>query len=340
MPPNDNEDKNYQGLTKAAILLIALGPDYSTKIFKHLDEDQIEKLTLEIANLKNVDSETQRKVVKEFYEYASAKTFISKGGIEYAKELLVKALGPEKALEIINKLTATLQVRPFDFLKKTDPSQLLNTLQSEHPQTIALILAYLDPQQAAMIISSLPENMQSDVAKRIALMDRTSPDVIKEVEKILEKKMSSFVSQDYTKIGGVDSIVELLNNVDRGTSKRIMETLEEDNPELAEEIKKQMFVFEDILLLDDRSVQLVLREVDMHDVALALKGVADEVKEKILNNLSKRGRGMLEEEIEFLGPVRVKDVEEAQQKLVAIMRRLEESGEIIISRGGGEELIV
>ncbi len=332
--------ENIQGVQKAAILLIALGPEKSASIFKHLKEDEIEELTLEIANTKSITPQVKEEVINEFYEVCLAQQFIAEGGIGYAKELLEKALGAEKALDVIGKLTASLQVKPFEFVRKTDASQLLNFIQDEHPQTIALILSYLSPQQSAMIISALPPDRQADVAKRIALMDRTSPDVIKEVEKVLETKLASLVNQDYTIIGGVDAVVDILNTVDRGTEKHIMESLEIEEPELADEIRKKMFVFEDILLLDDRAIQRVLREVENSDLAMALKGANEEVQNAIFNNLSKRLAAMIREDMEFMGPVRMKDVEEAQQKIVNIIRKLEDSAEIVISRGGGDEIIV
>lgn len=328
------------GVQKAAILLIALGPEKSANIFKHLKEDEIEQLTLEIANTRSVSPATKEQVLDEFYEICLAQQYIAEGGIAYAKELLEKALGEEKAKDVIGKLTASLQVRPFEFVRKTDASQMLNFIQDEHPQTIALILSYLSSGQASAIISALPPDKQADVAKRIAQMDRTSPDVIKEVERVLERKLSSLVNQDYTIVGGVDAIVSILNTVDRGTEKHIMETLEIEEPELADEIRRKMFVFEDIISLDDRSIQRVLREVDNNDLAVALKGAGEEVQNVIFNNLSKRLATMIREDMEFMGPVRLKDVEEAQQKIVNIIRKLEDSAEIIISRGGGDEIIV
>ena len=334
------QDEKLGGLQKAAILLIALGPERSASIFKHLKEEEIEELTLEIANTRSITPQIKDGVIDEFYQVCLAQQYIAEGGITYAKELLEKALGPEKALDVIGKLTASLQVKPFEFIRKTEPSQLLNFIQDEHPQTIALILAYLSPQQASMIISALPQERQADVAKRVAMMDRTSPDVIKEVEKILESKLASLVNQDYTIIGGVDQVVEILNAVDRGTEKHIMETLEIEEPELADEIRKKMFVFEDILLLDDRAIQRVLHDVDNNDLALALKGSNEQVQNAIFNNLSKRLAAMIKEDMEFMGPVRMKDVEEAQQKIVNIIRKLEDSAEIVISRGGGDEIIV
>ena len=328
------------GVQKAAILLIALGPERSSQVFKHLKDDEIEQLTLEIANTKSIPSDMKDAVLDEFYEVCLAQQYISEGGIGYAKELLDKALGEERAKTVIGKLTASLQVRPFEFVRKADPGQLLNFIQDEHPQTIALILSYLPSSQAAAVVSALAPEKQSDVAMRIATMDRTSPDVIKEVEKVLEKKLASLVNQDYTIIGGVDSIVSILNSVDRSTQKHIMEELEVENPELADQIRKKMFVFEDILLLDNRSIQTVLREVDNNELATALKNANEDVQKAIFDNLSSRLAAMIKDDMEFMGPVRLKDVEEAQQKIVNIIRKLEDSGEIVISRGGGDEIIV
>ncbi len=333
-------DSGLTGLQKVAVLLIALGPEKSSHIFKHLKEDEIEELTLEIANTRSITPQLKETVIEEFYQVCLAQQYIAEGGIGYAKELLEKALGEDKARDVIGKLTASLQVKPFEFVRKTDASQLLNFIQDEHPQTIALIMSYLSPAQSSMILSSLPPERQADVAKRIAIMDRTSPDVIKEVEKVLESKLSSLVNQDYTIIGGVDAVVEILNSVDRGTEKHIMETLEIEEPELADEIRKKMFVFEDILLLDDRAIQRVLRDVENSDLAIALKGSNEEVQSAIFNNLSKRLAAMIKEDMEFMGPVRMKDVEEAQQKIVNIIRKLEDAAEIVISRGGGDEIVV
>lgn len=335
--------KQYEELTgieKSAILMIALGPEKSSSVFKFLKEEEIEELTLEIANTRSISPEIKDKVVDEFYEICLAQQYISEGGIGYARELLEKALGHDKAQNVIGKLTASLQVRPFEFVRKADASQLLGFIQDEHPQTIALILSYLPISQAAAVVSSLPPEKQPDVAKRIAQMDRTSPDVIKEVEGVLEKKLNSLVNQDYTIVGGVDNIVEILNTVDRGTEKHIMETLEVEDPELADEIRRKMFIFEDITSLDNKSIQRVLRDVDNNDLSVALKNVSEEVQTVIFNNLSKRLASMIKEDMEFMGPVRVKDVEEAQQKIVNIIRKLEDTGEIIISRGGGDEIIV
>ena len=337
--PRVQEDV-LSGNQKAAILLIALGPEKSAMIFKHLKEEEVEELTLEIANTRSITPQIKEMVIEEFYQICLAQQYIAEGGINYAKELLEKSFGSEKAVDVIGRLTASLQVKPFEFVRKTDASQLFNFIQDEHPQTIALILSYLPASQSAQIVSALPPDRQADVAKRIAVMDRTSPDVIKDVEKVLETKLSSLVNQDYTIIGGVDAVVDILNTVDRGTEKHIMETLEIEEPELADEIRKKMFVFEDILLLDDKSIQRVLRDVENSDLSVALKGSNEQVQEAIFNNLSKRLASMIKEDMEFMGPVRMKDVEEAQQKIVSIIRKLEDAGEIIISRGGGDEIIV
>ena len=338
--PAPTQQNEMSGIQKAAILLIALGPEKSAKIFKHLKDEEIEELTLEIANTRSVTPQIKEEVISEFYQICLAQQYIAEGGIGYAKELLEQSFGEEKASDVISKLTASLQVKPFEFVRKTDASQLLNFIQDEHPQTIALILSYLAPAQSAQVIGALPPDKQADVAKRIAIMDRTSPDVIKEVERVLESKISSLVNQDYTIIGGVDSIVEILNTVDRGTEKHIMETLEVDEPELADEIRKKMFVFEDILLLDDRAIQRVLRDVDNSDLSMALKGANEQVQAAIFKNMSSRLAAMIKEDMEFMGPVRMKDVEESQQKIVNIIRKLEDSAEIVISRGGGDEIIV
>jgi flagellar motor switch protein FliG len=334
------KNQELSGREKAALLLISLGPEVSANVFKHMREDEIEQLTLEIANVRKFTSEQRDSIIKEFHQLAVANEFINQGGIDYAKEVLERALGTQKAIEIINRLTSSLQVRPFDFIRKTDPSQLLNFIQSEHPQTIALIMAYLEPEQAGIVLSALPAERQADVARRIAMMDRISPEVLKEVEQVLERKLSSLLTQDYSSAGGVQSVVDILNRVDRGTEKTIMESLEIEDPELAEEIKKRMFVFEDVVMLDDRAVQQVLREIDIGDLALALKGASEDVAVKFYRNMSQRAADMLKEDIEYMGPVRLRDVEDAQQRIVNTIRKLEELGEIIIARGGGDEIIV
>ncbi len=342
MPKEDmyGESRSMTAHEKAAILFIAIGGEYAAKLFEHLDDDEIESITLEIANNKQVSAEQKAEVISEFYQMAMASDYISTGGLEYAQGVLEKALGSERAMGILNRLTTSLQVRPFDFLKKIDPSQLLNFIQNEHPQTIALVMAYLEPDQAAIIMTGLSTEMQADVAKRIATMDRTSPDVIREVERVLEKKISSMLTQDFTTAGGVPAIVEVLNRVDRTTEKAIVESLEVDDPELAEEIKKLMFVFEDVVLLDDRAMQIVLRQVDTKDLSLAMKATTEDVTNKIFKNMSKRAAEMLKEELSYMGPVKIRDVEEAQMKVVNIIRSLEDKGEIVISRGQSDDMMV
>ncbi len=329
------------GKEKAAILLIALGPERSAEIFKHLKEEEIELLTLEISNMTSVMPAAKQQVLDEFYQICLAQDYIAEGGIGYAKQILEKALGENKAFDIITSLTAQLQVRPFDFIRNTEARQILNFIQNEHNQTIALILSYLNAEQAAEVLSALSPEKQADVARRIALMDSTSPEVIKEVEKALEKKLSALMTEEYANVGGIDSVVQILNAVDRTTEKHIMETLEQDDMELSDEIKKKMFVFEDILTLDHRSIQIILRqEIDNKELATALKGSSKEVQDLIFNNLSKRLSAMIKEDMDYMGPVRRSDVEDSQQKIVNIIRRLQESGEIIVSRGGGDDLIV
>jgi flagellar motor switch protein FliG len=332
--------KEYTGRQKAAIFLVSVGSDISAEVFKYLREDEIETLTFEIARLEAIEPEQKDAILQEFQELMMANQFITMGGIDYARELLEKSLGSQKAIDIINRLTSSLQVRPFDFIRRTDPAHLLNFIQQEHPQTIALILAYLEPNKSSVILQNLPHEVQSDVARRIATMDRTSPEVLREVERVLEKKLSTLSSEDYTAAGGVESIVEILNLVDRASEKQIIEALEDEDPELAEEIKKRMFVFEDIVMLDDRAIQKVMREVDSQELAKALKSVDTEVQDKIFRNMSKRAAGMLKEDMEYMGPVRLKDVEEAQQKIVSIIRHLEDIGEIVVARSGEDELVV
>ncbi|MDR0639597.1 MAG: flagellar motor switch protein FliG [Spirochaetaceae bacterium] len=332
--------KSLTGRQKAAIFLVSMGSEVSSEVFKYLRDDEIETLTFEIARLEKIEPQQKEAILVEFQELMMANEFISIGGIDYARELLEKALGNQKAVDIINRLTSSLQVRPFDFIRRTDPAHLLNFIQQEHPQTIALILAYLEPAKASVIMTNLPQNVQSEVARRIASMDRTSPEVLREVERVLQKKLSTLSSEDYTAAGGVDSIVEILNLVDRSSEKQIIEALEDEDPELAEEIKKKMFVFEDIVMLDDRSIQKVMREVDQQELSKALKSVDQEVQDKVFRNMSKRAAQMLKEDMEFMGPVRLKDVEEAQQKIVAIIRHLEDIGEIVVARAGEDELVV
>jgi flagellar motor switch protein FliG len=328
------------GKQKAAILLISLGPDVSAQVYKHLTEEEIEKLSLEISSVKKVDSNMKEDVLDQFHQIALAQDYISQGGIGYAKTILEKAFGDQEASNIINRLTSSLQVRPFDFARKADPQQVLNYIQNEHPQTIALVLSYLDSEQSGQILSALPQEMQADIAKRIATMDSTSPEIISQIEEVLERNISSSITEDYTQTGGIQSVVEVLNGVDRSTERTILDALEIQDPELADEIKKRMFVFEDIVILDNRAIQRIIREVENEDLRLALKVASDEVKEIVFKNMSQRMAETFKDEMEFMGPVRLRDVEEAQSRIVAIIRRLEDIGEIVIARGGGDDIIV
>ncbi|WP_027624833.1 flagellar motor switch protein FliG [Clostridium lundense] len=340
MAKGDENDK-LTGVQKAAILFITLGPEAAAGIIKKLPESEIQKITYEIANITAVKSEQKQRIFEEFINMNKAKDYLIEGGLEYAKTLLGKALGSQRAMEILDKVTeATQQFRPFAIARKAEASQLLNIISNEHPQTIALILCYLQSDKAGQILSALPEDIQGDVAFRVATMSNTSPMVVKEIERVLDGKLSSVVRSDVKSIGGVPTIVDILNQVDRTTEKNITEALERENPELAEKVKESMFVFEDIVTLDDVSIQRVLREVETKELALALKGCSEEVANVIFRNQSKRAATSLKEDMEFLGPVRIMDVEKAQQRIVGIIRRLDEAGEIVISRGGDDAIIV
>ncbi|HPE64908.1 MAG TPA: flagellar motor switch protein FliG [Synergistales bacterium] len=332
--------KGMPGKEKIAILMVALGNEIAAEVYKRLDDTAIEIVTLEVANLRKVTPEQRLSVLKDAQEVLLAREYMARGGVDYARDILERALGPERAHNLLTRITASLQVRPFDFMRHTDAQQVLGFIQGEHPQTIALIMSYLEPAQAASIIGGLPATMQAEVAKRIARMDRITPEVLREVERVLERKLSTVMGQDFTLAGGIDAIVNIINNADRGTERNIMEHLEENDPELAEEIKRRLFVFEDIIKLDDRSLQRVLREVEMKELSLALKGATEELRSKFFKNMSKRASEMLKEDMDYMGPVRVKDVEESQQKVVNVIRALEDVGEIVISRGGEEDLVV
>lgn len=335
-----SKTKEISGTQKAAILLTSLGPDLSIQTFKHLTEKEIDKLALGISKLSRVETEDRENIMDEFIQMVKAKDYIAAGGIDFARHVLVEALGPKKAEEILARLQSSTQAKPFAFARKADPEQILNIVQQEHPQTIALILSYLDSQQASKILSSLPQERQADVARRIALMESTSPEVISKLEDIIERKLNASGSQDYTFTGGVESIVEVLSGVDRSTERTILSSLEKDDPKLAEEIKQRMFVFEDIVLLDDRSIRLVISEVKDDDLSIALKVASEEVKDLIFRNMSNRRVETVKEELELMGPLRLSEVEEAQTRVVSVIRYLEDTGEVVIARGGGDDVIV
>lgn len=332
--------KRLTGRKKAAVLFISLGPELSSAIMRQLPEEDIEKISFEIANMDVVDSEFQVEVIDEFLELHQAQYYLLKGGVEYAKQVLEKTVGPAKAIDYLRKLSIAAKKQPFSNLRKTDPKHLVNFIGNEHPQTIALILSYLDPEQAAMVLGALPQEKQTDIAKRVATMDTTPPEIVKEVEMVLDQKLSTVVDEKFSYVGGVQTVVDILNRVDRGTERLIIETLEQENPDLADDIRNRMFVFEDINILDDTAVRRLLREIDAKELAKALKGSSEELLNRLLRNMSQRAGEMLKEEMEFLGPIRLREVEEAQQNIVRVVRRLDEAGEIIISRGGEDEVVV
>ena len=317
-----------------------MGTDEAAQIYKYLKEDEIEQLTLEIAMLQKLSPEVAQDTLEEFYNLCLAQKFITEGGIEYAKAILDKTIGSAAASQLLERVTKSLRTRSFDFLKKADPKHLLGFIQNEHPQTIALILSYLNPAQSSSILAELPREIQVEVARRIATMDRTSPEVVKEVERTLEKKFASVMSVDFTEIGGVKHIAEVLNSVDRSTEKHIMEELSVKDPQLTEEIRRRMFVFEDIVTLDSISIQRFLSEADSKDLLIALKGSSEEVAEVFYSNMSSRMSESLKEDAQYLRGVRLSDVDEAQQRLVGVVRSLEERGEIYISRGRKDEILV
>ncbi len=326
---------------KAAILMVSLGKEASTRIYQHLSEEEIELLTLSITSLERVDSSVAEAVLNEFYEITLAQKYVTEGGMEYARDVLINAVGEERANALLNKLTSSLQVRPFDFIRRADASQIFNFLQNEHPQTIALVLSYVDTDRAALILNSLPQEMQAKVIKRIARMGIVSPDYIREAERVLERKFTSIGYTANVAMGGIDTIVEILNYVDRSTETYILHTIEMDDPELAEEIHNKLFVFEDVMKLPDQSMQKVLKEVDNDTLTIALKGASEDIVAKVYANISKRLQETIKENMEYLGPLRVKDVENAKQNIVNVVRRLEDNGIIEVARGGrDDELIV
>ncbi|MCL1790416.1 MAG: flagellar motor switch protein FliG [Peptococcaceae bacterium] len=331
--------QEFTGLQKSAILLISLGTERSASVIKHLSEQEIEQLTLEMANMRSISEEIKSQVLNEFLQMCVANNFISQGGVEFAREVLEKALGEQRAFDIISRLSTSLKMRPFDLLRRSDPKQLSSIIQTEHPQTVALIMTHLPPEKSATLLMGFPVEVQSDITKRIAMMGRTSPEVLSEIEKVIEGKITNIAPTDYTSSGGIQSVVDMLNRADQSTLKGIMDILEDDDPDLAEKIKNQMFVFEDIVLLDDRSTQLVLREVDSKDLAIALKGTDDEVSRKIMNNMSARASQMLKEDMQFMGPIRLREVEDAQQRIIKVIRKLEGVGAIVVARGGSDEII-
>ncbi len=328
------------GDRKAAILLVSLQTDVASQVLANMDREDVERISMEIARLGEVTSEQRLRVLDEFYQTNLARRYIEEGGIDYARTLLEKSLPAEEAASILQGLEQSIQMTPFHFLQKAEAASLVTFVQDEHPQTIALILAHLQPKQASEILATLPAKKQIEVVKRVARMGQTTPEAIRPVEKGLEAKLSTIVSQDLERAGGVESIAEILNLIDRTTEKSILETLEEEDSHLVDQIRRLMFVFEDILLVNDKGIQAVLKEVDQEELALALKAASEDVKNKILKNMSERAAQLIKEDMEYMGPTRLSDVEAAQQRIVDVVRRLEEAGELIIQGRGGEEQIV
>jgi len=334
------KDETLSGLRKAAILLISLDTNTAAKILSSLEMDEIEKVSMEIARLTDIPQDARDRVVEEFYQTNLARQYMEEGGIEYARMLLEKSLSPEQAIGILEGLEQSLQMTPFHFLQKSDPTNLLTFIQDEHPQTIALILAHLAPALASQVLAGLPPKKQIEVVKRVAHMQQTTPETIRQVEKGLESRFASIVNQELEHAGGIEAISEVMNLVDRTTEKGILENLEEEDPDLAEQIRRLMFVFEDMLLVNDKGIQQVLKEVENEDIALALKTASDDLKAKIFRNMSERAALLIKEEMEYMGPVRVSDVEAAQQRIVDVVRRLEEAGELIIQGRGESDVVV
>jgi flagellar motor switch protein FliG len=332
---------DINGIKKSAILLLSLPQDEAASILKRLPPEAMEEVSREIASLGEIQIATRKDVFGEFYNLALANSYLSEGGLDYAKALLTKSLSEDDAKRVIKQVTQQVQTTPFSFLQKAESENLLTFIQDEHPQTIALILAHLPPQKASEIMVGLPSQKQIEVVKRIANMEQTNPEVIKEVERGLEHRLSDIVSQTFEKAGGIDTVAEILNLADRSTEKGIMEGLEAEDPDLVEQIRRLMFVFEDILLVNDKGIQSVLKEVDNEELSLALKTASEDLKQKIFKNMSERAAQLIQEDMQYMGPVRVSDVESAQQKIVDVVRRLEDAGEIIIAgRGGEKEMVV
>ena len=327
------------GRRKAAILISGLGPEAAAQVYKHLGEQEIEQVTVELARAETTRSEERLAVLEEFRDMREANAYIDEGGISYARTILEKALGSTRAKDILERLTTSLAPRPFETLRNADPMQLLTFLQGEHPQTIALVLAYIRADAAAAVLKSLPPDLQADVARRIATMERTNPAIVAEVEAMLESKMVSLFGGDLSQPGGVDVMVQVLSQVDRSTDRTILQSLEDKNPELADEIRRRVFLFEDFTEIDDRFIQRIIREVSQEDLVLALKGASDSISQTFYRNMSSRMADVVREDLKFLGAVRLRDVEAAQQRIVSVARRLEEEGEIIMSRGGQDEII-
>lgn len=326
-------------LSRAAAVIVALGTENASEVYKHLREEEVEALSLEVAKLERLSPEEMQEIVDDFYGLCVTQKVISEGGVIYAKDVLEKAFGSQRATSYMDRISQAMQTRPFDFIRKANYKNLMMMLQNEHPQTIAFVLSYAKSEQAAQIVAELPKEQQLDVIERIAKLESVSPEIVTTVEKALESRFSTVATENMTEIGGVNYVADIMNHTDRATEKHIFDELGKKDPELSENVRKLMFVFEDIVNLDDMSIQRVLRDVDPKDLAVAIKGSNEDVKAVLLGNVSSRARENIESDIQYLRNVRLRDVEEAQQKIVNIIRSLEESGEIVISRGGEDEII-
>lgn len=332
-------EQKLTGQQKAAAVMIALGADNASKIYKFLKEDEIEQLTFEIARLSQISSSQIEDVLSSYYQFCLTQKVVTEGGVEYARNILEKAFGSQTATSLLDRITKSLRTKAFEFIRKADYKNLMTIIQTEHPQTIALILSYARADQAAAVIAELPKEIRLEVVERIATMDRTSPDIIKIVEQNLEDKFSSIMSLDFTEFGGVNYIADIMNNMDRANEKYIFDELTRKDAQLCEDIRKRMFVFEDITSLDDMSIQRFLREVDSKDLVFALKGANQEVANCIFRNMSTRSSDAVKSDLEYTHNVRLRDVEEAQQRIVGVIRRLESEGELVIMKGGRDEVI-
>ncbi len=340
MAPEEKSTIKLSGLRKTAVLLVSLARDQAATIMGLMEKDDIERVSLAIAEIEEVPSEERDQVLEEFCHLSIAQKYVSQGGLTYAQSLLERCLPKEEADAIVAMLEQTISRTPFSFLQRAESENLLTFIQNEHPQTIALIMSHLNAAKASEVLSGLPQVKQLEVVKRVASMEQTNPEVIKQVERGLENRLASMLTREYQEAGGIPAVAEILNLADRATEKAILETLEEEDPELVDEIRKRMFVFEDIILVNEKGIQSLLKEVDNAELALAMRTASDELKEKIFGNMSERAAGLIQEEMEYMGPVRVSDVETAQQAIVDIVRRLEEAGDIVVAGRGGEEGVV
>lgn len=332
------EVSNMNAIQKVAALLILLGPETASEVLKNIkDNDLLERIALEIASLNKVPISVLGRILEEFRTLFQASSYLAKGGKDYAKQVLELTYGPDHAKRIMNRLETLMNANPFQFFNEADPVQLATSFQNENPQLIALILAYLQPAQSAKILNCLPADVQAQVAMKIAEMDTTNPEILADIEKIVEMRFSSVMVQDFSQAGGIDTLANILNRTDRATERNVLDLLEVENPELADEVRELMFVFEDIVKLDNRTVQRILREINSKDLALALKGTKEEVREKIFVNMSERAQQMLRDDMEYLGPVRARDVQEIQTQICATIKSLEASGEIVIEQNADED---